>query len=468
MVLAKGYGVRKLGEPTPVDEETLFAIASCSKAFTTAALAMLVDEGKIDWDDPVIDHLPGFRLHDPYVTGEITIRDLVTHRSGLGLGGGDLLWLRSDYTRDEIVQRIRFLEPTSSLRSRFAYQNVMFLVAGQVIPAVTGKSWDEFIAERIFEPLRMRSANTSVTGLEPGGNWATPHLPVGEQVRAIAYDNVDNVGPAGSINASVADLTKWLRLQLSLGRIGEKRLYSEEAAREMWSPQTIIPIQDPPPPLAALKPTFSAYGLGWGLRDYRGRKLVSHTGGLAGMTSMTTLVPSETLGIVVLTNQETSLYAALTYRILDAYLGVPATDWTAAHLEARKLRERKAAEEVAAIQAKRVQETAPSLPLSSYTGDYRDAMYGDATIEEQDGGLRLRFTKSPPFQAQLEHWHYDTFVARWGHHSIPDAFVTFSLNPDGSIAEFKMKALSPLADFSYDYQDLLFRPVPSSETPRHQ
>lgn len=461
VVLKRGYGVRKLGEPAPVDEETLFAIASCSKAFTAAALAILVDEGQIDWDDRVIDHLPSFRLYDPYVTREIRIRDLVSHRSGLGLGGGDLLWLRSSYSRDEIVHRIRHLPPASTFRSRYAYQNVMFLVAGQIIPAVTGKSWDAFVRERIFQPLGMRSANTSVSELVPGANWATPHVRIDGTVQPIEHENVDNIGPAGSINANVSDLSRWLLAQLGRGEWGGTRLYSEDQAETMWSSQTIIPIGKPLPPLEPLEPTFSAYGMGWRLRDYRGRKVVHHTGGLAGMTSMTTLVPGENLGIVVLTNQETPFYAAITYRILDAYLGAPERDWTNLHLEARALREQEAAADVAALEAARAKDTTPSLPLSGYAGRYRDPMYRDALIAVEEGKLRLRFVPSPPFDARLEHWHYDTFVARWEHHSIADAFVTFSLGPDGKVSDLRMKAFSPLADFSYDYQDLLFRPVSS-------
>lgn len=459
VVLAKGYGVRKLGETTPVDAGTLFAIASCSKAFTTATLAILVDEGKIDWDDPVIDHLPAFRLYDPYVTREITIRDLVTHRSGLGLGGGDLLWLGSDFSQEEIVHRIRYLQPASSFRSRYAYQNIMFVVAGQIIPAVAGKSWDEFVKERIFGPLGMKSANTSVTQLAPGGNWATPHARLDNVVQPVPYRNVDHIDSAGGINASVSDLTKWLLIQLGEGKLGNTRLYSEEAAREMWSAQTVIPIDEPLPPLAKLQSNFTAYGLGWRLRDYLGRKVVWHTGGLRGMTSMTTLVPSEDLGLVVLTNQETALPRAITYWVLDAYLGAVPTDWTRAYLEASSIEEARAAEKMAAAEAKRDSSSQPSLKLSGYVGRYRDAMIGDATIEEQNGRLILRFHRLPSYVADLEHWQYNSFKARWRDGYIPEAFVTFSLNPDGSIDEIKMAAVSPLTDFSFDYHDLLFRPV---------
>src|ERR1044072_62151 len=282
IVLAKGYGVRKLGEPTRVDENTLFGIASNTKAFTAAALAMLVDEAKISWDDPVVKHLPGFQLYDPYVTREMTIRDLLTHRSGLGLGAGDLLWWPpTDYSRDELVRRLRFIKPASSFRSRYAYDNVLYMVAGQVITAVTGKSWDDFIKERIFSPLGMTTSNTSVAAFSSSSNVATPHARFDGRVQATLPQPLDNVAPCGSINSSVAEMAKWLIAQLNRGAIGEgHRLFSERQSREMWSAQTILPLNEPPPHLAPLRSNFAAYGLGWGLTEYRGLKTVLTNGGV--------------------------------------------------------------------------------------------------------------------------------------------------------------------------------------------
>src|SRR5262245_61871773 len=247
VVLAKGYGVRKLGENTPVDEHTLFGIASNTKAFTSAALAILVDEHKINWDDPVTKHLPNFQLYDPYVTREMTIRDLLTHRSGLGLGAGDLLWWPpTDYSREEIIKRFRFVKPASSFRSRYAYDNVLYMIAGQIIPAVTGKSWDDFIKERIFRALSMDESNTSVTAFRPGDNIATPHAPVEGHIQPIKPIALDNVGPAGSINSNVSDMSRWVMIQLFHGRVpvvdNTLQLFSERQSREMWSPQTITPL----------------------------------------------------------------------------------------------------------------------------------------------------------------------------------------------------------------------------------
>src|SRR5262245_8844076 len=247
VALAKGYGVRKLGEPASVDEHTLFGIASNTKAFTSAALAMLVDEGKISWDDPVTKHLPTFQLYDPYVTREMTIRDLLTHRSGLGLGAGDLLWWPpTDYSREEIIRRFRFVKPATSFRSRYAYDNVLYMIAGQIIPAVTGKSWDDFIKERIFRALSMDESNTSVTAFRPGDNIATPHAPVEGHIQPIKPIALDNVGPAGSINSNVSDMSRWVMIQLFHGRVpvvdNTLQLFSERQSREMWSPQTITPL----------------------------------------------------------------------------------------------------------------------------------------------------------------------------------------------------------------------------------
>ena len=333
-LLLKGYGVRRLGAPAPVTPQTLFGIASNTKAFTAAALAMLVDEGKLSWDDPVTKHLPAFQLFDPYVTREMTVRDLLTHRSGLGLGAGDLMFFPpSTFTRDEIVEQLRYIKPATSFRSKYAYDNCLYLVAGQIIPAVTGKSWDDFVKARIFTPLGMTTSNTSVSALAADGDVATPHSLVDKVVTPVAPHSLDNNAPAGGINSSVAEMSRWVIAQLDGGVYHdaeghEQRLFSLAQGKEMWTAQTLLPISDPPKELAARARASAAYGLGWGLRDYRGRKLVSHTGGLLGMVSQVMLVPEEKLGIVVLTNQEQgAAFRAVTWRLLDHFLGAPPFDW---------------------------------------------------------------------------------------------------------------------------------------------
>lgn len=467
VVLAKGYGIRKLGESAPVDAHTLFGIASNTKAFTSAALAMLVDEGKITWDDPVIKYIPAFQLYDPYVTREMTIRDLLTHRSGLGLGAGDLLWWPpTDYSRDEIIRRFRYVKPATSFRSRYAYDNVLYMVAGQIIPAVTGKTWDEFIRERIFKPIGMTESNTSVSAFRPGDKIAIPHAPVDGRIEAIKYINLDNVGPAGAINSNVTDLAKWVIVQLESGLLpdssgGNKRLFSQRQAREMWTAQTITPLGDPPPPLAALKANFSAYGLGWGLTDYRGKKVVSHTGGLPGYVSRVALIPDLKLGVVVLTNQESGgAFQSIVYHVFDHYLGSTETDWTAAFRNLEEQGKARAAEVEKQQAAGRAVDSKPSLPIAKYAGRYVDAWYGEATIGQENGKLVLRFTHTPALTGDLEHWQYDTFKVRWRDRSLnADAFVSFALKPDGTIEQMKIVPVSPLTDFSFDFQDLLFTPV---------
>lgn len=462
VVFAKGYGVRTLGDTARVDAHTLFQIASNTKAFTTAALAILVDQGRLAWDDPVTKFLPGFQLYDPYVTREFTVRDLVTHRSGLGLGAGDLLWFHSQYSRADIAYRIRYAKPVTSFRSAYAYDNVLYIVAGELLAAAALTSWDDFVTRRILAPLGMGETGTTIAFFTSSRNAATPHAVEHGTLQVVPIDSVDNTAPAGGIVSNVTDLAKWLVCRLDSGRYAGGRLFKERQARDMWSGQTILPISDPEPPLAALRPNFAEYGLGWRLRDYQGRKTVSHTGGLAGMTSQITLVPAEKLGVVVLTNSESDLMAALTYRLLDDFLGTPRprTDWVAAFAQVAAHDARQADSVVAASRATRDSLSKPSLPLERYAGHYRDDLYGDADVEFTGGHLVLRFAHSPAFVGDLEHWQHDSFIAHWRAKHLEDAYVTFALNPDGSIHRFRMTAVSPLADFSFDYQDLEFRPVP--------
>jgi CubicO group peptidase (beta-lactamase class C family) len=463
ILVAKGYGVRKLGEPTPVDEFTLFGIGSNTKAFTTAALATLVDEGKLSWDDPVYQRLPGFVMYDPYVSHEMTIRDLLSHRSGMGLGEGDLLfWPHTTYSRADIIYRLRFMKPQSSFRSHYAYDNLLYMTAGQIIPAITGTSWDDYVRQRIFAPLGMSHSNLSLTAYRPGDDYAFPHSSMGGKLQAIPFEDLDNAGPAGAINSCAADMAKWVQLQLNRGKYldREGRLFSEQRSGEMWSGQTILPIGQPPAPLAGLKSNFAQYALGWGLRDYHGRKLVGHTGGVAGFVSRVMLVPEENLGVVVLTNaEEGGAFDSILYHVLDYYFHLPATDWIAAFKAVKDQDEKEAAQTIKKAEGARAANSNPSLALEKYAGVYNDAWYGPITISMEGGNLVISFDHTPGMIGDLQHWQYDTFKAHWRVHTIEDAFVTFSLNADGTIDSAKMAAVSPLADFSFDYQDLLLKPA---------
>jgi CubicO group peptidase (beta-lactamase class C family) len=471
VVMAKGYGVRKMGERAPVDENTLFGIGSNTKAFTTAALATLVDEGKISWDDKVFERLPGFTMYDPYVSHEMTIRDLLTHRSGMGLGEGDLLfWPHTTFTREEIIYKLRFMKPATSFRSKYAYDNLLYIAAGQIIPVMTGKSWEEYVTERILKPLGMSTTTLSNTHFPAGANIAWPHSKIGGPLRPIDFVNLDNAAPAGSINSSVAEMSRWLLLQLNRGKFpeSEARLFSEQRSREMWSAQTILPTSERTGPLSPLAAKFAAYGLGWGLRDYRGRKLVGHTGGVAGFVTRVMLVPEEALGVVILTNAEEDFaFDAILYHVLDSYFGTGNTDWIDPLHEREESSAREAVEEMKKQAGARAGDSKPSLPLQKYAGKYEDAWYGPATIRSEGGKLIFSLDHTPTAVGDLEHWQYDTFKTHWRDRTVEDALVTFSLNAEGGIDHFTMAAVSPLADFSFDYQDLFFRPAKPEVASKH-
>ena len=462
VVLAKGYGVRKLGDPTPVDENTLFGIGSNTKAFTSAALASLVDAGKISWDDKVYERLKGFQMYDPYVSHEMTIRDVLTHRSGMGLGEGDLLfWPHTTFSRDDIIYRLRFMKPDSSFRSHYAYDNLMYIAAGQIILAVTGKSWEDYIREKILLPLGMNTSNLSTNAFRPGDDYASPHSRVDGNLQVIPFQDLDNAAPAGAINSSVAEMSKWIQLQLNHGKFPgrDDRLFSERQSREMWTAQTLTPISSGDSPLAVLRPKFSAYALGWGVRDYQGRRLVSHSGGVSGFVTRVMLVPEENLGIVILTNAEQGgAFESILFHVLDSYFGLPPSEWTTAFKAAADQREQEAKKVMAESGKGRATNSKPSLPLEKYAGIYNDAWYGPVTVRHSNGALVFSMDHTPKAVADLQHWQYDTFKAHWRDRTIEDAFVTFTLNPDGTIDHFTMAAVSPLADFSFDYQDLCFKP----------
>jgi CubicO group peptidase (beta-lactamase class C family) len=466
IVAMKGYGLRKLGSTDKVDENTLFGIASNTKAFTASALAMLVDEGKIKWDDRVIDHMADFRMSDPYVTREITIRDLLTHRSGMGLGAGDLMFFPdSDFTREQIIHNQRHIPLATSFRSHYAYDNLLYVVAGQLIPAVTGISWDDFIRDRIFTPLGMTHSNTTVAALKPGVNFAIPHTSVDGSIQPVKNDHVDNTAPAGAINSCVSDLAKWVIARLEDGKYADgKQLYSKAQAHEMWTGQTILPIGNPPQELSDLKAHFAEYGLGVSLRDYRGRKMVTHTGGLTGYVSQIVMVPEEKLGIIILTNGEAGeTFSSISWHVVDHYLGAPQKDYVAIFKKTRDKSQKDAEEAISKANNTRNKDSKPSLPLEKYAGRFHDAWYGDATVTVVDGRLHMKFSHSAGLDGVLEHFQYDTFVAKWVERTVPDAYVTFSMEADGSIRDIRMKAVSPLADFSYDFQDLLFLPLPADK-----
>ena len=438
VVLAKGYGVKALGRPDRVTPSTLFAIGSASKAFTGLAVAMLVDQGKLGWDDRATQHLPGFQMYDPYVTRELTVRDLLTHRSGLD--ASDLIVYQPQMTRDSILHRVRYIKPTWSFRSRFGYQNLMYLAAGQITGRLEGRSWDEVVRDRIFTPLGMTHSNTSVTALRGLPDVATPHGEIDDTVRTIPYFNLDQIAPAGSINSSVLDMAQWVRFQLAGGKVAGKPLLSASAFGETRTPQTIVPLEGFWK-IAVQDAHLLNYGMGWFLHDYHGRGVVQHGGNIDGMSALVALLPEERTGLVVLTNLDgNDLTYALMYRVFDAYLGRPTKDWSALMLKASAELRQQGRQAERSKEAQRITGTSPALPLEKYAGTYTDTLFADATVRKEGSGLVFRYGR---LAADLEHWQYETFRGAWRDRRLGKSYFTFTIGGSGKVDELK----SDLADF---------------------
>jgi CubicO group peptidase (beta-lactamase class C family) len=473
---ARGYGVRQTGRKAPVDARTLFPMGSCGKAFTALTLALLVDEGKLSWDDKVTDKLPGFRLHDPYATAELTVRDLLVHRSGLGLGAGDLLSMGdSTITRRELVHQLRYIEPAHGFRERYAYDNVLYAVAGQLAEQVSGLSWEAFVEKRIFAPLGMKDSTVSSARALQQRNHATLHARLDGPMRGMGTltpidakkGDSPATGPAGSIWASASDIAKWLQVQLGHGALpGGKRLFSEQQGREMWTPVVLTgDTYAAFPMLDARKPNLSAYALGWSVEDYRGHRMIQHAGFVLGGKAVVVLLPDKNVGIALMVNSEDGAPRwSLVYQLLDHYLGLPPQDWDTKYRETvdfivdkglEALKQLPGQDPAAAGPA-----AGPSLPPARYAGVYRDPWYGTVTIREAEDGLWIEFQRAPSMRGALEHVRYDTFRTRFVDRNLEDTYVTFALKPDGSIDQVRMKAVSPLADFSFNYHDLRLTPVP--------
>lgn len=461
LVFAKGYGVREMGKTAGIDQDTLFQIGSNTKAFTAAALAMLVDEGKIGWDDKVIDHLPQFSLYDPYATREFTLRDLLTHRSGLGLGAGDLMFFpATDMSRDEMIHGLRHLKPVTGFRSTYAYDNLMYMVAGQVVAQVAGMSWEDFVAARIFGPLRMDGCVPGVGRLKPGANSAAPHVVVDGALKPVAVVNMDAIGPAGSINCNISGMARWLQTQLASGQSASGvRLFSPERGAEMWTVTTPTPLG---PLLASMYGAhFSGYGLGWELSDTRGYQRVHHTGGVLGSVTWVSMVPELKLGVLVFTNQENGgAMEAIGGQILDAYVGAPKRDWVAvakAYMDRRDGGADKAEAAVAKVLAAASASSARPLPLDAYVGTYRDAWRGDAWVRRDGDRLVLKFSRTAALEGELSHYSGNVFVVRWNDRGLhADAYVRFEQGFGEGIVGATMDRISPTTDFSFDFQDLHF------------
>ncbi|HEX5231299.1 MAG TPA: serine hydrolase [Bradyrhizobium sp.] len=472
VTLAHGWGVRDITTNQPVDADTIFFTGSTGKAFTNAALATLVDEGKIKWDDKVIDHMPDFRMWDPWVTREMTIRDLLVHRSGLGLGEGDLLFLpNSTLSRKETVRRIRYLKPATSFRSGYAYDNILYMAAGQLIEEVSGESWERYIHDHVFAPLGMNHSTDSDAEFQANPDHARPHSRNSGPIHGLGAQTpldenatiAQNAAPAGGLAISANDMSRWLLTQLGHGQIpgSGKRLFSEEQSTQMWTGVVPTPIRQFPPEFAATNPHFSEYALGWDLSDYRGTKVVGHDGAVLGSQATIALLPDKNIGIFIAANSEDGeIILGLRDELLDYYLGYPQAHWPEKFHQFKLARLNAAAGQVHAVEAKPAP-VGPSLPLDHYVGDYADPWYGTIQVRQGANGLTIAFPHSTGMEGPLTHYQYDTFKTNPRLDWVEPAYVTFSIDANGKVDRVTMKPVSPTADFSWDYQDLLFTPAPA-------
>jgi len=460
VIHSKGYGVASVETGQKVDENTLFAIASNTKAFTSAALAILVDENKLSWNDKVVQYIPEFKMYDPYITKHFTIQDLLTHRSGLGLGAGDLMIFPdgSDFTIQDVFKSFQFQIPVSEFRTQYDYDNLLYIVAGEVIKRISGIEYTLFIKTRILDPLGMINSAPAFGMINKKSNIAAPHSFEKGVLRQINTYLHDLTNAAGGIYSSADDLSKWLLIQLNNGKYGgnlEKQLFSENAQQEMWKPHTnksfkIIPDK-------RYKNHFSAYGLGWEISDYCGYIKLSHGGGVPGMLSQTTIIPELNLGVVVLTNSQPGglSYFTLTWAILDSYLDVEKRDWIKLAEQSLNRMQNNVDSVSVAVWDTVEKSKAKKIDFNYYLGTYEDNWFGKVEIVENNGELWFKSLRSPKLTGQMFYYKDTTFAIKWNYTDMPcDAFATFNCNTKGKATSIKMKGISPNIDFSFDFQDL--------------
>lgn len=436
-VFSKGYGVMEAGEAARPDGNSLYAIASNSKAFTSYVIAQLVDEGQLNWDDKVQKFLPYFELYDPWVSAQVTVKDLLCHRVGLGTFSGDVMWYKSDLTSEEIIRRMKYLEPEFSFRDGFGYSNLMYITAGELIKKVTGKTWGQNVQERILDPLKMDRTVYSLPKLDVVGNYTTPHAFEDGKNVPIPYTDWEEVGALGGLISSVNDMAKWMAFMMSS---------ENKAKNELWKLLNSYTVNRNK--ANDFNMHFSGYGLGWGLSDYYGRLRVGHTGGYDGMISAVTMIPDEKLGVVVLSNGMNPPMMAVTYYALNAFLGEETKDWSTDLLKRKEERSKKDTR-VEDRLASRVEGTHPSLELEKYTGTYKADIYGNIEVKLENGKLRVYFERSPELSATLEHWHYDVWKLNWDIMHAWFNFGTLKFNMDNNLQITGM-------DFDVPNNDIFF------------
>lgn len=433
VLYARGFGEKRLGSGEMVDDNTIFSIASVSKNMTAAALAILVDEGKIHWDDPIVKHIPWFQFKDPWITREATLRDALTHRIGLGRILGNRLHFMTNSSRDEVLYQMRYMDFEIPFRSGFVYNNIMYSLAGQIIEYTDGRSWDDFMKEELFAPLEMHTATTSITDLKKTDNLAYPHQEIDGKIVPIIRRNWDNAGPAAGVNASVNDLNKWMLFQLGTpGEYKGNTVISTKKINELRKAQNVRRQADPLAPIAG-------YGFGWGFSDYEGLRVISHGGATDGFNTAMYIVPELDLGIVFSGNTFNGLGGAVAYQVIDAMLGIEGQDWSKTYLERYEAQYKRAAEARKEIHDARIENTQPTLSLADYAGTYISEGYGKMEVRLEQDALVMRFWDSEDLEAKLEHWHYDTFRAVWKNRAQREEFLGFQLGFDGKVESLEFE-----------------------------
>ena len=459
VIYSKGFGVKSASTKSPVNKHTNFAIASNSKAFTTAALSILVEDEKLKWDDKVRDYIPEFKMYNPYVTENFNIQDLLTHRSGLGLGVGDLMFFPdgSDFTIDDLLSSFQHFKPVSAFRTKFDYDNLLYLVAGEVIARVSGMSWEDFIEKRIFQPLNMDNSYASLDRMKDKSNLAKPHDANTGTLKVLPdYKEMIN-GAAGGIYANVDDISNWMMMHLNNGKYGDslkQQLFTQKAQREMWKIHTVTNVNRNP----RYNSHFAGYGLGWYLSDIKGNMSVSHTGGLPGMLSKTIMIPDINLGVVILTNTSDDgggVFGAVSNTIVDSYLGLDDFGWIdkyAVYFKNKKEEGDTVTKEVWEV----VKNNEKSkLDLTNYLGIYKDNWFGKVEVFMNGDKLWMKSYKSPKLNGEMFFYKANTFAVKWEYQDMnADAFAMFSLDEEGKAQRVKMKGISPNIDFSFDFHDL--------------
>ncbi len=437
VIYIKSFGTRDLSTGKPVTNETLFSIGSTTKALTAVCLGILVDEGKVKWDDPVIKHLPEFQLYDPFVTRDLKVKDLLLHNSGVG--NTDFLWSMMDIPEKEILERMRLVEPSYSMRAGFIYQNVFYIAAGKVIEKVSGQTWHEFIQSRIFKPLGMARTVSKMKYITDD-NYTKPHFKVNGKIEVIGYTNDEAVGAAGSVWSSIEDMSKWVQCMLDSSKYAGGRLLKGTTWVQMFKPQTLVTESGFYPTAKLTKPNWTTYGLGWFQHDYKGHKVNFHTGSLSGLIALNAQLPDQGIGYYFLGNYDhAEVRHALMYKAFDHFALGGNRDWSTEFLTLYKGLNDQQEKEVARLEGMRVPNTTPSLPLSAYAGKYTDPLYGTAEVTVSGTTLKIKVNNME--SATLSHWNFDTFYGPWDKAWDGKAAGQFTLSLFGKVDKLNLEGM---------------------------